>query len=256
MILSQRIAFATIYRREMKRMFRVWIQTLLPPLITSTLYFLIFGLIIGSQIRDIQGVHYMTFLAPGFIMMNLITSSFMHAVSSIYMMRFTRSIEEIMTSSTETYTLLGALLTSAITRGLLNGILVGIICVAFTHIPIPHPIYLIIVALLACLFFSTAGFINGLFARDFNETTIISTFILTPFIYLGGVFYTIDMLPSIWQSVIIWNPIFHIINGFRYACLGQADVSIQMALWMLMGANSILLIGATTLINRGQGIRQ
>ena len=255
MIINQSMAFLTIYRKEIKRIFRIWIQTLIPPLITSSLYFVIFGFIIGARMPNLQDHNYMQFLAPGFIMMNLIISSYTHTVSAFYMQRFSRSIEEILVSSTSIQVMLWAFVCAGMTRGLISAGLVTLVSLYFTQMPMPHPVFLITFALLASLFFSLAGFLNSLYARDFNDTAIVPTFLLTPFIYLGGVFYSLSMLPAPWKVIAQINPILYIINGFRYGCIGYSDVSIALALWILTVSIVALALITSVLLHRGHGIR-
>ena len=220
---SQWIGFVTIMRKEIHRVFRIWSQTLLPPAITTTLYFLIFGHVIGPRIGVMAGYDYVTFIAPGLIMMTMITSSYQSTVSSFYSAKFMRNIDELLVSPMSNAVILLGFLSGGITRGFMVGLIVGIIAACFTHLHLYSWFVMLTVTVLASSIFSLAGLINAVFARSFDDISIIPTFVLTPLTYLGGVFYSISILPKVWQYISYANPIVYIIGTFRYGLLGLQD---------------------------------
>jgi len=224
------VAYRALVRKEFMRFITVWKQTLLAPIVTTSLYFIIFGTFIGSQVADIGGFSYMQFIIPGIIAMPLITSAFSHVVFSVYMARFTKTIEDIMVTPVGDVTLVAALLTGGLIRGILVSIIVGIVSLLFSPLAIAHPFVLLLFMVLTSILFGLFGLIVGLYAKTFDDTALIPTFILTPLIYLGGVFYSIKLLPPLWQTVSQFNPIFYVINGFRYGFLGTTDASIGVSL--------------------------
>ena len=223
---KQWIAFSTIVRKEIRRFMRIWIQTLIPPVITMALYFVIFGSLIGSRIGDMGGFNYMAFVVPGLIMMAVINNSYSNVVSSFYSAKYTKSIEEIQVSPTPNYIILCGYICGGALRGLLVGIIVTIMALFFTKLSIHHIGITLSVILLTALLFSIAGMINAILANSFDDISVIPTFVLTPLTYLGGVFYSIDMLPTFWQGVSQLNPILYMVNAFRYGVLGVSDVNI------------------------------
>lgn len=230
---EQLIAFYTIVRKEIKRFMRIWTQTLVPPVITTTLYFIIFGNLIGSRIGQMSGVSYMEFVVPGLIMMSVINSSFANVVSSFYGAKFQRFIEEILVSPTPNYVVLFGFVMGGVTRGLGVGIIVTAVAMFFTDLQIQHPLITIGIVVMTSLFFSMAGLINAVYANSFDDISVIPTFILTPLIYLGGVFYSTELLPDFWAGVSQVNPILYIVNAFRYGVLGISDVNIVWAFAMV-----------------------
>ena len=220
------IAFMTILRREIRRFMRIWVQTLIPPVITMVLYFLIFGSLIGSRIGEMSGVSYMSFVVPGLIMMSVINNSYSNVVSSFYSAKFTKSVEELLVSPTPNYLILFGFVLGGSLRGLLVGSIVTVVSLAFTSIQIHNILVIISVIFLTSLLFSMAGLINAIFANSFDDISIIPTFVLTPLTYLGGVFYSIDLLPEFWQGVSQLNPILYMVNAFRFGFLGISDVNI------------------------------
>lgn len=249
------VAFNTIVMRELLRLRRIWINSLLPPLITMTLYFIIFGKLIGSQVRHIHGFSYMAYLTPGLIMMSIVNNSYSHTSFTIFSQRLQKAIEQLIISPASNIVILAGNVLAAMVRGFLVGLIVLIVSLFFTHLHIQHPLVVILVFLLASMLFATAGFINGLLATSFDNVSIVPTFILTPLTYLGGVFYSISMLPATWQKVSLLNPILYLVNAFRYGFLGASDVPIGLALGLL----TIILIGFITvallLMNKGVGLR-
>ena len=223
------VAVKTIIRKEIVRVLRIWIQTIVPPAITMTLYFVIFGNLIGKRIGSMDGFDYMQYIAPGLIMMSVITNSYGNVVSSFFGAKFTRHIEEMLVAPMSNASIIIGHVAGGVLRGLLVGTLVTVIALFFTHLDIAHPFIMISVVLLSSIVFSLAGFINAIFATKFDDISIVPTFVLTPLTYLGGVFYTISLLPPFWQSVSKANPILYMVNAFRYGILGKSDIDIGHA---------------------------
>lgn len=226
---QQLIALYTITRKEVRRFTRIWLQTLLPPVITMTLYFIIFGALIGSRIGQMGGVDYMSFVVPGLIMMSVITNSYSNVASSFFSTKFQKSIEEILVSPTPNYIILLGFVLGGVFRGLAVGFIVTVVSLFFTDLQVHHLGVTVAVVILTALLFAIAGFINALFAQSFDDISIIPTFILTPLTYLGGIFYSISMLPPIWQSLSQLNPILYMVNAFRYGILGISDIHLGVA---------------------------
>jgi ABC-2 type transport system permease protein len=248
-------ALKTIVIREITRFTRIWPQTVLPPAITMTLYFIIFGNLIGSRIGTMEGFNYMEFITPGLIMMSVITSSYANVVSSFFSMKFQKSIEEILIAPVPYYIILLGFVTGGVARGLLVGIIVTIISIFFTGLHIENLLITSIVIVLTAILFSIAGMINALFARNFDDISIIPTFVLTPLTYLGGVFYSITLLPEFWQGVSMANPILYMINAFRYGVLGISDINIYAAFMIILVFIGVLASGTLYLLKTGKGIR-
>ena len=227
------VAVRTVIRKEMNRVLRIWIQTIVPPAITMTLYFIIFGNLIGRRIGSMDGFDYMQYIAPGLIMMSVITNSYGNVVSSFFGAKFTGYIEEMLVSPMSNVSIIIGHVAGGVLRGMLVGILVTIIALFFTRLEIAHPFIMISVVLLSSIVFSLAGFINAVFAKKFDDISIVPTFVLTPLTYLGGVFYSINLLPSFWANLSLANPILYMVNGFRYGILGVSDINIWQAYGML-----------------------
>lgn len=251
----QWVAFQTIVHKEVGRFMRIWPQTLLPPLINQSLYFLIFGAFIGSQISEIKGISYMGFILPGLMMMGIINNSFTNVVSSFFGSKFQRNIEELLISPTSSIVILLGYTVGGMLRGLLVGLLIYGMSLFFVHPVVSHPGMIVAFAGLTSLLFSLAGFLNGLMAKKFDDISIFQTFILTPLTYFGGVFYSIDRLPPLWQSVSKFNPVLYMVDGFRYGFYGIHDISVGISLLVLV--TMTLLLGALNviLIRRGFGLR-
>jgi ABC-2 type transport system permease protein len=226
---EQWIALATIVRKEIVRFTRIWVQTLLPPVITMTLYFIIFGALIGSRIGEMGGFSYMEFVVPGLIMMSIITNSYSNVVSSFFGVKFQKSIEEVLVSPTPNYIILLGYVFGGVARGLLVGLIVTVVSLFFTHLKIHSLLVTVSIVSLTSVVFALAGFVNAIFARTFDDISIVPTFVLTPLTYLGGVFYSISLLPEFWQGVSKLNPILYMVNAFRYGILGVSDIHIGMA---------------------------
>jgi ABC-2 type transport system permease protein len=255
-IQQQFIAFMTILRKEIIRFTRIWTQTLVPPVITMSLYFLIFGSLIGSRIGPMAGVSYMEFVVPGLIMMGVITSSYSNVVSSFYGAKFQKFVEEILVSPTPNYIILIGYVMGGVTRGLIVGLIVTLVALFFTDLKIHNLTITLAIVLMTAIFFSIAGFINAVFANSFDDISIVPTFILTPLIYLGGVFYSTTLLPDFWASVSKFNPILYIVNAFRYGVLGISDINI---LWAFVIIGTFTVIGyfyCLYLLKHGTRMRQ
>ena len=250
------IAIRTLIRKEITRVLRIWVQTIVPPAITMTLYFIIFGNLIGKRIGTMDGFDYMQYIAPGLIMMSVITNSYGNVVSSFFGAKFGRHIEEMLVSPMASSSIVIGHVAGGVLRGLAVGGLVTVIALFFTRLEVQHPIVTISVVLLSSTVFSLAGLINAVFAKKFDDISIIPTFVLTPLTYLGGVFYSISLLPEFWQAVSKANPILYMVNAFRFGILGTSDISIGHAYAILL-VFVILLFGVCiTLLDRGVGIRE
>ena len=248
-------AFRTIVDKEITRILRIWVQTLLPSAITMSLYFIIFGTFIGSQVRDIDGFTYMEFIVPGIIMMSVITNSFMNVVSSFFSTKFMKSVEEILVSPTPNWVILIGYAAGGVFRGLLVGIIVLLISMFFTSLQIHNLAVVIVFILLTSIAFSLGGFLNATFAKKFDDISLIPTFILTPLTYLGGVFYSIDVLPPILKGISLLNPILYMVNGFRFGFLGISDINIWIGFWMLVALIVVLFYVNLYLLKKGIGLK-
>lgn len=249
------MAFLTILVKEVRRFVRIWPQTLVPPAITVALYYVIFGSLIGSRIGPMGGFDYMQFVVPGLIMMAVITNSYANVVSSFFGAKFQHSIEELLVSPTPNWVILLGFTIGGVARGLCVGLIVTVLSLAFTQLHVEHPLLTVLVVFLTAVLFSMAGLINAVFANSFDDISIVPTFILTPLTYLGGVFYSIDLLPPFWRAVSQANPILHMVNAFRYGFLGDSDVSIAVA-FLMMGVSAVVLfVVAIALMDRGIGMR-
>ncbi|HSD69138.1 MAG TPA: ABC transporter permease [Woeseiaceae bacterium] len=249
------IGFATLLRKEWIRVIRIWVQTIVPPAITMTLYFIIFGNLIGRRIGSMDGFNYMQYIAPGLIMMAVITNSYANVVSSFFGAKFARHIEEMLIAPMSNVTIILGHVAGGVVRGLLVGGLVTGIALAFTRLHVEHPLVTFSVVLLSSVVFSLAGFINAVFAKKFDDISIVPTFVLTPLTYLGGVFYSISLLPEFWQKVSLANPILYMVNAFRYGILGKSDIDIEYAYLIIVLFVAGLFSVSLSLMNRGVGIR-
>lgn len=249
------IAFETIVIKEVRRFTRIWLQTLVPPAITIGLYFVIFGNLVGRRIGEMGGYQYMEFIIPGLIMMAVIQNSYSNVVSSFFSQKFQRSVEELLVSPVPNYVILSGFIVGGMARGLSVGVIVTAMSFFFADVTVAHPFITVSVILLTSIVFSLAGFINAVFANSFDDISIIPTFVLTPLIYLGGVFYSVQLLPSLWQTVSSLNPIFYMVNTFRYGFLGSSDVDVYWAFVILFIFIIVLYIGCIWLLRHGTGIR-
>jgi ABC-2 type transport system permease protein len=249
------VAFYTILRKEIVRMFRIWSQTFLPSLVTSTLYYTIFGAFIGSQVAPINGFSYMQFIVPGLVMMAVITNAYSHVVGGFFGMKFQKNFEEIMVSPMPNWIVVLGFVCSGVVRGVIVGILVLIVALFFTHLAIFNFFILLAAAILTSVLFSLAGLLNGVFAKGFDGISIVPTFVLTPLTYLGGVFYSVDHLPPFWRELSLFNPILYMVNAFRYGFLGISDTPILFSFGLLIVLTGILFVVALWLFQRGIGLR-
>ena len=254
-IKEQLIALKTLFIKEILRFSRIWIQTILPSVITVALYFIIFGNLIGSQIDDIKGHRYIDFIVPGMIMMTIITNSYANTVSSFYSSKFQKHIEEMLVSPMPNYIIIWGFVSGGMARGIIVGLAVTLTATFFTDIQFYNISLLIIVTLLTCILFSLAGLINAIFANSFDDISLIPTFVLTPLTYLGGIFYSINMLPYFWRNASFANPIFYMVDTFRTGMLGIKDINTWVSISVILGFVLLLYLTATVLMNKGIGIR-
>lgn len=250
-----RIAFVALAGKEIRRFLRIWQQTLIPPAVTMVLYFIIFGNLIGSRIGEMGGYDYMSFIVPGLIMMSVITSSYGNVSSSFFGNKFQRSIEEVLVAPVPNYVILAGFVAGGVARGIMVGIIVTLLSLAFTSLAVHNLFVIVSVILLIAVLFAVGGFINAMYATKFDDVAIVPTFILTPMTYLGGVFYSIDLLPDVWQWVSRLNPILYMVNAFRYGVLGVSDINVWLAFVMIFGFLGILIFWALWLLKRGRGLR-
>ena len=249
------IAFRTLVIKETVRFIRIWPQTLLPPAISTALYFLIFGKLIGDRIGTISGAHYIDYIVPGIILMSVISHSYANVVSSFYSTKFQRNIEELLVAPIPNAVILGGYVSGGIIRGLLVGIVVTLISLLFADVKINNLAITLSIALLTATVFSLAGFINAVLAESFDDISIIPNFVLTPLNYLGGVFYSLDMLPHIWQTISLGNPILYMVNAFRYGFIGVTDIDIAMSFMITGGFIVALTLISLYLLHKGTGIK-
>lgn len=249
------IAFRTIVIKEIRRFTRIWIQTLIPPVITMTLYFVIFGSLIGRRIGDMDGFDYMAYIVPGLIMMAVITNSYSNVVSSFYSSKFQQFIQEMLVSPIPNVLILLGFVMGGVSRGLLIGLIVTMVSMLFTDLHVEHPLIMISIVFQTSVVFSLGGLINAIFAKSFDDISIIPTFILTPLTYFGGVFYSINLLPEFWRNLSMANPILYMVNAFRYGILGVSDIGIQAAFVILSGLIVVLFLFALHLLRTSTGLR-
>jgi len=249
------VALRTIWIKEITRFMRIWIQTLLPPAITMTLYFVIFGNLIGSRIGEMGGFSYMEFIVPGLIMMAVITNSYANVSSSFYSAKFQRNVEEMLVAPVPNWVIIGGFVGGGVARAMLIGLIVALVSMFFVDVRIHNLFIIVLTLILTASLFATAGLINAIYANSFDDISIIPTFVLTPLTYLGGVFYSLSLLPEFWQWVSKANPIVYMVNGFRYGFLGVADIDPSISVALLVSFNIVLLALAFSLIKRGVGIR-
>ncbi|KPJ92468.1 MAG: ABC transporter permease [Gammaproteobacteria bacterium SG8_11] len=249
------IAFYTILMKEIRRFMRIWIQTVLPAMITTALYFVIFGNLIGERIGDMQGVRYIDYIVPGLILMTIITNSYANVVSSFYSSKFQKNIEEMLVSPVPHYIILLGYMCGGVARGLVVGIAVTAVAVLFSDMQVHNVLVIVTFAILTAVLFSLGGFINAVYAKSFDDISIIPTFVLTPLTYLGGIFYTISLLPEFWQKVSLINPILYMVNAFRYGFLGVSDINIGVSYLIVCVFIVALFTFCVYLLNKGYGIR-
>lgn len=255
-IYQQWIAFQTILVKEIRRFMRIWIQTLVPPAITISLYFVIFGNLIGSRIGQMDGFDYMQFVVPGLIMMAVITNSYSNVVSSFFGAKFQHNVEELLVSPVPNYIILAGYVLGGVARGLAVGLFVTVLSLFFAELHIHNLVITLSVVFMTSVLFSLMGFVNAVYANSFDDISIVPTFVLTPLIYLGGVFYSINMLPEFWQRVSQANPILYVVNAFRYGLLGHSDINVAFAFSMIASFIVILTVYCLYLLKSGKGLRQ
>lgn len=249
------IAFKSILHKEIHRFMRIWVQTLVPPAITISLYFVIFGTLIGERIGPMAGFDYMSFIVPGLIMMSVITNSYSNVASSFFSAKWQRNVEEMLVAPVPNWVIVGGYVGGGMCRGILVGLIVTLIALFFTEMHIYNAGIIVITVLLTSAIFALGGLINAVFAGSFDDISIIPTFVLTPLTYLGGVFYSISLLPDFWQGVSQLNPIVYMVNAFRYGFLGISDVSLMTSFSILLVFIVVLFGVAMTLISKGIGLR-
>jgi ABC-2 type transport system permease protein len=250
------IGFKTIIIREFSRIVRIWGQTILPPAVTATLYFIIFGSLIGKRVGQVDGYDYLQFIAPGLIMMTVITNSYANVVSSFFGAKFGKHLEELLVSPLPNWLIVAGYTAGGILRGMLVGTVVMVVALCFTRLAVQHVFAILSAVLLTSVVFSLGGFINAMFAKNFDQISWFPTFVLTPLTYLGGVFYSIRMLPG-WAHVASHaNPILYMVSAFRYGFLGTSDVDLRLAFGIMIGAAALMFALAVALMHRGAGIRE
>ncbi|MGD8569627.1 MAG: ABC transporter permease [Gammaproteobacteria bacterium] len=253
---EQYVAYSTIVVREVRRFTRIWIQTILPAMITTALYFIIFGNLIGRKIGDMEGYQYIDYIIPGLVLMSIITNSYANVVSSFYSAKFQKNIEEMLVSPIPNYIILLGFISGGVARGLSCGVAVTIVATFFSSSGVEHIPVVLSIAVLTAILFSLAGFINAVFAKSFDDISIIPTFVLTPLTYLGGIFYTISVLPEFWQNVSLVNPILYMVNAFRYGVLGASDINIVTSYVIIVAFIVVLFSFSLYLLEKGHGIRK
>lgn len=250
------VAFSTLVYKEIRRFMRIWAQTLLPPAITMVLYFVIFGNLVGSRIGLMGGVSYMQFIVPGLIMMAVITNSYSNVVSCFYSIKFQRSVEELIVSPMPNHIILSGYVAGGVARGLVVGLIVTLLSLFFTHLSLHSIGITVFTVVVTAVLFSLGGFINAVYARSFDDVSIVPTFVLTPLTYLGGVFYSMDQLSPFWQKLSLLNPIVYMVNAFRYGILGHSDVNVWVSLLSIAGFCVVFYVFAWQLLERGTGMRE
>lgn len=249
------IALKSILDKEITRFMRIWVQTLVPPAITMSLYFVIFGSLIGSRIGEMNGFSYMEFIVPGLIMMSVITNSYANVASSFFSAKFQRNVEELLVAPVPNYIIVLGYVGGGMARGMLVGLIVTLVSLLFVTIQIHNILIIVLTVTLTSMLFALGGLINAIYAKTFDDISIIPTFVLTPLTYLGGVFYSLTLLPGVWQHIAALNPIVYMVNAFRYGFLGYSDVSLWLALAVVLGFIVVLFSFALYLINKGIGLR-
>jgi len=253
--MNNSIALKSILTKEIQRFTRIWVQTLVPPAITISLYFVIFGSLIGSRIGEMGGFDYMSFIVPGLIMMSVITNSYSNVASSFFSAKWQRNVEEMLVAPVPNWVIVAGYVGGGMCRGILVGLIVTLVSLLFVDIQIHNVWIIIATVMLTSATFALGGLINAIFANSFDDISIIPTFILTPLTYLGGVFYSISLLPEFWQGVSQANPIVYMVNAFRYGFLGISDVSLVASFSVIIFFIVCLFTTAMVLINKGIGLR-
>ncbi|WP_089728740.1 ABC transporter permease [Candidatus Thiosymbion oneisti] len=250
-----RIAFSTILVKEIRRFSRIWVQTVLPSAISTTLYFVIFGRLIGERIGPMGGFAYLDFIVPGLVLMAVITNAFANVVGSFYASKFSRYVEELLIAPVPNWVILAGFVAGGVARGLVVGVLVTLVALVFARIQIHSYSITILVFILTAVLFALGGFINAIYANSFDDVSIIPTFVLTPLTYLGGVFYSIELLPAFWQNLSLANPVLYMVNAFRFGLLGVSDIPVGVAFAIILGFIAVLTLYSLHLLRRGVGIK-
>ena len=249
------LALTTIVIKEVRRFLRIWVQTLVPPAVTTALYFLIFGGLIGSQLAPINGLRYVDYIAPGVILMAVISNSYSNVVSSFFSAKYQRYVEELLIAPVPSAVILAGYVAGGVARGMAVGAVVGLVAVPFSRIGVESWVVAGAALVLTSVLFSLAGFINALFAKSFDDVSVIPTFVLTPLTYLGGVFYSVDMLPAPWQAFSLFNPILYMVNAFRFGLVGVSDIGLATAFAIIVAFVVALAAFALVLLDRGVGLK-
>ena len=249
------VAFNTILTKEILRFTRIWVQTVLPPMITTMLYYIIFGSLIGERIGEMGGFRYIDFIVPGLILMAVITNSYANVVSSFYSSKFQRHVEELLIAPVPNWVILAGYVGGGVARGMIVGIAVTIVSLFFADLNIHSYTLTLIVFILTSILFALAGFINAVFAKTFDDISIVPTFVLTPLTYLGGVFYSVHLLSAFWQNLSLANPVLYMVNAFRYGLLGVSDIRIGLALTIILLFIASLTMYSLYLLKRGTGLK-
>lgn len=249
------VTFSTIVIKEIRRFLRIWVQTLIPPIITMALYFVIFGNLIGRRVGEMGGFDYVAYIVPGLIMMSVITNSYSNVVSSFYSAKFQHQIEEVLVSPTPNFLILLGYIVGGVARGLIVGFIVTLVSLFFTDLYIAHAGIMITVVILTSVLFALGGFLNAIYAKNFDDISIIPNFVLTPLTYLGGVFYSIDLLPEFWRTVSLVNPILYMVNAFRYGVLGVSDIDIGVAFTVILVFITVFFLLGLFLLKNSTGLR-
>ncbi len=249
------VSFQTILTKEVLRFTRIWVQTILPSVITTTLYFVIFGRLIGDRIGPMDGLPYLDFIVPGLVLMAVITNAYSNVVSSFYSGKFSRYVEELLVSPAPNWVILAGYVTGGVARGLAVGGAVLAVAAVFTPIEIHSVAVTFLVFVMTAVLFSLGGFINAVYANSFDDISIIPTFVLTPLTYLGGVFYSIELLPPLWQGISLANPVLYMVNGFRYGLHGVSDIPLALAFAIILLFILALTAYSLRLLRRGVGIK-
>ena len=251
-----RVAFKTLVVKEIRRFMRIWVQTIVPPAISALLYLTIFGTLIGSRIGEMDGHRYIDFIVPGIIMMAVITNSYSNAVSSFFSAKFQNYLEELLVAPVSNIVILAGFVVGGVCRGLAVGALVAAVALFFTKIEVQNPLLTATVVLLTSTLFAIGGIINAVFAKGFDDISVIPNFVLTPLTYLGGIFYSVKLLPEFWQNVSLFNPVLYMINAFRYGILGSSDIPLGWSFLVICGFIVVFAVIAMYLLNRGIGFKQ
>lgn len=251
------ISFYTIVRKDVVRMFRIWMQTFLPSVVTAVLYFLVFGTVLGERIGDFAGYPYLTFVVPGLVMLAIVTNAYSNVSFTFFTSKFfARSIDELLVSPTPPWLLIAGFVAGGVLRGLIAGALVLAVSLFFAPLPVTNALIAFVFALLTALIFSLAGLVNGVYAKTIDGINFVPTFVLTPLVYLGGVFYSVSSLPAWWQTVTYADPLFYLIDGLRYGLLGVSDLNVGISFLILAGLAALLAGINLYLIRTGLGLKQ